>query len=93
MKDVKGQYLKPPEAPPKAPEAPLTGSLDDILARQLTALERVTRQLVLAASSGSMSKEEIQSLATCIKVTLELKSVQNDLLEELSDEELRKAAE
>lgn len=90
-KDLNGLYEK--ETPtPKPIEVPLSGSLDDILHRQLCALERVTRQLVTRSSSGTMTKDEIQSLATCIKITLELKSVEGDILEGMTDEELEKEA-
>ncbi len=94
-KDENGMYIK--EEPPKtaAPPPALTVQdvlLDDILKRQLTALSRVTRQLVLSATAGYMTKDEIQSLATCIKVTMELKMKENELLEALTDEDLEKIA-
>lgn len=66
-------------------------SLDAILGKQLLALERVTRQLVLSASTGNMTKDEIYSLSTCIKITLELKGLEKDIIEDLSDEDLEKA--
>lgn len=68
-------------------------SLDSILNRQLLALERVTKQLVIASSSGSMTKDEIQSLATCIKITLDLKAKEKELIDGMSDEELQRLQE
>lgn len=66
-------------------------SIDSILSKQLLALERVTKQLVFRSTSGEMTRDEIQSLATCIKITLDLKSGEKDLLDSLSDEELEEA--
>lgn len=83
-KDANGAY-EPPE--------PLTGSLEDVLNRQMSALELVTRQLLQCAKSGVMTKDEIQSLATCIKVTMELKAKQKELLDALPLEELEKLAQ
>lgn len=95
LKDEHGVYVNAPVKEPEqvkvqAPDPDL--SLDDILKRQLLALNRVTVQLTTRSASGDMTKDEIQSLATCIKVTLELKAKENELLDTLSDEELEKAA-
>lgn len=66
-------------------------SLDSILDRQLLALHRVTKQLV-RLSNGQMTKDEIQSLATCIRITMELKAKEKELLDTMSDEDLEKVA-
>lgn len=73
-------------------DSPKNLSLDDILERQLLALHRVTRQLTLTSATGAMTKDEIMSLATCIKITMDLKARENELLEALSDEDLEKVA-
>jgi len=67
-------------------------SLESILNRQLHILNRVTKQLSLSSSSG-LTKDEIQSLATCIRLTMDLKAKENELLDQLSDEELEKLKE
>jgi hypothetical protein len=67
-------------------------SLDRILKRQLEALDETTSQL-LSKSKGLMSKDDIQSLATCIKITLELKAKEAALLADINDEDLAKAVE
>lgn len=96
LKDSTGAYC-PPEGAKKdtprvsAPAVDPDLSLDDILKRQLTALNRITIQLTTRSASGDMTKDEIQSLATCIKVTLELKAKESELLDDLTDEELYKA--
>lgn len=83
--------LEQPSLPPR-PIVVSDASLDNILNRQLLALERVTLQLLTSANSGKMTGAEIQSLATCIKITLELKSNEKELLADLSDEQLEAAA-
>lgn len=86
VKDEKGAFVPIPKVKPEEL------SLDYILERQLRALDQVTTQL-LGMSKGMMTKDEIQSLATCIKITLELKARENELLEALSDEDLEKLAQ
>lgn len=93
VKDENGVYTRV-EAEEKAMDQPSSlpspdTSLDDILKRQLTALDRVTRQLAMRASTGSMTKPEIDALATCIKVTLELKTKENEILDSLSEEQIQ----
>ena len=68
-------------------------SLDAILDRQLLALHRVTKQLASLSVSGQMTKDEIQSLATCIRVTMDLKAKEKELLDKMSDDDLEKVAD
>ncbi len=85
VKDGTGAFL-----PPERPEPPARlGGLDEILKRQLLALERVTIQLVTRSSSLSgLTKAEIDSLATCIDITLKLKAKEKDLLGALDEDAL-----
>ena len=69
------------------------GSIDSILKQQLAGLDRLTKHLVGQISAGNITKETPQQLATCIKVTMELKAAENELLESMSDEELEKKAD
>ena len=89
VKDDTGAYL--PREKPGVTPAP--GTLDDILKRQITALDRVTRQLTAKITAGDLTKAEIDSLATCIEVTMKLKSKEKELLDTLSDEVLESLAE
>lgn len=91
-KDASGAYTKSPAPSPEPQPVVADLSLDAILNKQLLALERVTKQLLISASGGAMSNAEIQSLATCIRTTLELKAKEKELLDFLSDEELEKAS-
>lgn len=99
VKDANGIFIRRQveETPAKAVESlpPMVDpelSLDDILKRQMMILDRATRHLAMRAATGAMSKDEIQSLATCIKVTMELKLKENELLDTLDDEALREVA-
>jgi hypothetical protein len=69
--------------------APGEISLDLIMEKQLQALYRVTKQLARSSILG-MTKDEIQSLATCMRVTMDLKAKEKELLDNLSDEDLEK---
>lgn len=93
-KDENGCYVKASEVLPVDIFSPTPDvSLDDILKRQLTALDRVTRQLTTKSSTGAMSKDEIQSLATVLKITMELKIREKEVLDDMDDEDLKKAAD
>lgn len=71
-------------------EAP-RGSLDDILKQQLAGLERLTKHLVSEITAGNITKETSTQLATCIKITMDLKAKEKEILDGMSDEELEKA--
>ena len=72
---------------------PEPGGLDDILKRQLVGLARLTQHIVTEISIGTITKDTPQQLATCIKITMELKSKERELLQDLTDEELEKKLE
>ncbi len=93
-KDAQGMYtpvaapLKTEDAPSVAPPSPtLDINLDKILEKQLTALDRAT-SFILAKCSSNPTKDDIQSLATCLKLTMELKTKEKEMLDELTDEDL-----
>lgn len=98
QKDRHGAYLPAdpvPSTPNEGDVTPKRGlSLGEILDRQVLALERASIQLLRASSDASgLSKDQIQSLATCIKVTMELKVKENELLDNMSTEDLLKITE
>jgi len=86
VKDDNGAYVPTP----KTVKPPL--SLDRILEDQLTVLNEVTLQLLGKSKLSNFNKDDIASLATCIKVTMDLKAKEKELLDTLTDEELEKAA-
>ena len=63
-------------------------SLDSILKRQLQTLQRVTKHIANSSLVGPLTKDEIQSLATCIRLTMDLKEKENEILDRMSDEDL-----
>lgn len=78
-----------------APPPPLMGRrdrdskpLDEILRRQMLGLEQLTEQLVAQIEKHEITKDTPNQLATCIKITMELKAKENDMLGEMSDEDL-----
>lgn len=84
-KDAQGAYL--PVDPP-----PSDIDLASVLDRQLLTLWRVTQQLAKDSARG-LTRDEIQSLATCIKITMELKAKENELLDRMNVEELQRLSE
>lgn len=68
--------------------SPADTSLSEVLGRQLLALSRITRHLATKATDNTMTVPEIGALATLIKITMELKVKENELLDKLTDEEL-----
>ena len=90
-KDALGAYIKEAPVPQPEPLPSTPDSIDALLERQMLALDRVTRQLVIAASTGVMTKDEIQSLSTVMKLTIELKERENELLDGLTEEQVQAA--
>jgi hypothetical protein len=64
-------------------------SFDSILARNLQSLDAVTTQLQASAKNLTMSKDEIQALASVIKLTMELKAMEAEFLEGMTEEQLK----
>ncbi len=105
VKDDNGFYQKAPKrepeaVPPSSDPAPPSSSyaihrtsrgLDDILNQQLLALENATQQLCIKSVTG-LNKDEIQSLATLTKLTMELKAKENTMLDALSEDALKEIA-
>lgn len=83
IKDDSGAYVPIPD---------VAADLDSILAAQLKGLAELTKHICTVIKQGP-ERETAQQLATCIKITMELKAKENELLDDLSDEELAKVAE
>ncbi len=67
--------------------------LDSILKQQLVGLGRLTKQLVSDITAGIITKDTPNQLATTIKITMELKAKQKELLDDMPNEELSKLAD
>lgn len=93
-KDATGAYVKqdlPPPAPDVNAPAPTFLSQDidlaSLLEGQILALARTTQHL-LVKSTTAMNKDDIASLATLIKITMELRLKEKELLDKLEDDAL-----
>lgn len=95
VKDSKGSFL-PPLPPvkveaPKEEAIPDTISIDNMLNTSLTSLYRILRHINGEISSpAGPTRETIQNLKDVMTMLHELKKKEQDLLNEISDEELEK---
>jgi len=95
QKDKAGSYIKDPgpTLEQQADNSRTRNSLTlvEILERQMLALERTTIHLLKGSVDG-LSKDGILSLATCMKLTLELREKELEILDGMNDAELEEAA-
>lgn len=92
-KDESGSYVKEP-----TPPAPISNSdpkisdisLDDLLDKHLLILFRETKNLLMESSSGKLNKDNSQCMRDNIKLLIELKKKEKELLDALSDEDLER---
>ncbi len=91
---VHPDQLKVPEAPlPPVPAVRHPKGLDEILEIQIEGLARLTQLIVQEITGRNYTKDTAQQLAICIKVTMELKAKEKDLLDKLSEGELEAIAD
>jgi|SRR5579859_6734086 len=91
LKDENGQYLPLPiSKPPKKHRDPKASdiSLDDLMDKHLLLLYRETRMLLEESSGGKLSKDSANSMRENMKLIVELKKKEKELLDNLSNEEL-----
>ena len=95
VKDENGIYqtvkVPEPEKPkkfrdPKASEI----SLDDLMEKHLTLLYRETRNLLMESSEGKLGKDSAHSMRENMKLIVELKKKEKEVLSDMSVEELEK---
>ncbi len=94
-KEAEAMIKKAEEANPSSvPSAsfPEPASLDMILKMQMSGLTKLTKLIVSDIYALNITKDTPQQLATCFKITFELKKAEKDLIDELSEEELEKFA-
>ncbi len=96
LKDERGAYVKPEPPAPKPPYSePALGdvTLDDLLARCIRILRREVKNLEESSSGGSkLSKDQSNELRENVKLLMELKKREKELLDALSDDELDRMA-
>ena len=93
VKDATGSFLpRLPEPKAEAPQResiPDTISIDSMLNTSLTSLYRILRHITAEITAGP-TRETIQNLKDVVTMLHELKKKEQDLLTEISDEELEK---
>ena len=93
VKDENGSYL-PSHSMPAKPEIkdPLKSdiSLTDLMDSHLLLLYRETRALLLeSATGGKLNKDSALSMRENLKLIMELRKKEKELLESMSDEEIK----
>jgi hypothetical protein len=81
-KDSNGSYLPLPEP-----------SIDALLKRGLKTIDQTMRVILHEVNQGAPSRECIQNLKDCMSMLKDLKEREADILDELSIDELKKAAD
>lgn len=76
--------------PVVAPITPNTVGLDDLLEKNLVILYRETRQLLELSARGILGKDNAHSVRENLKLIVDLKKKETDLLTTMTDEDLAK---
>lgn len=81
---VQKEWVPPPDAPP---------SIDLLMAKGLTALERTLNSVMVATEGGlTPDRNTILNLKDCMFMLHDLKKAEKEILEALTDEELERLA-
>lgn len=101
-KDATGAYIPVKELVKESPAPPsieikdtvgnIDNDLDEILLAQITALARMTKIVATEIANKTTTKDTPNQLSTLVKITIELKSKQKELLDALEDDELEAVA-
>ncbi len=79
---IQKEWVPPPDAPP---------SIDLLMAKGLTALERTLNSVLQATNDGRPpQRDDILNLRDCMSMLHDLKAKEQELLESLSDEDLER---
>jgi len=98
VKDASGAYIKTEEPKPKAKRfrEPIASeiSLNELMDKHLLLLFRETKMLLEESSKGQkLSKDSAHSMRENLKMIVDLKRKERELLDTLSTDELTKLAE
>lgn len=103
LKDENGIYYKdispldghvPPATPPLDPDAPAVLSIDYQLEQGLIVIDRLMRRIKSEIRSGEpIPRETVQNLHDVMRMLHELKKKEAEILDKMSLEDLKKAAE
>lgn len=92
VKDENGIFVKTlleKPAPPTASEPDPEISIDSLMTRGLLTIDRIMKACLVDASTGSPSRESVQNLKDCMIMLDSLKKKENDLLDNMSDEQIQ----
>ena len=95
VKDESGAYTRvvapsPPVAPEPTPELPKGNlTIDELLQIGLNQIERLMICVGKDISTGVPSRESVMNLKDCMSMLHELKKKEQELLDALSDDELK----
>lgn len=93
-KDVNGAFIKEPgpKLPDPAPAPsiePTDQSIDSLMARGLTIIDRTLRTVMMNASSDrGPSRNDVMNLKDCMMLLRDLKAEEQDILDKMSPEDL-----
>lgn len=90
-KDASGAYIKPDQ---EAAVPIVVGdiSIDDLMKKGLLAIQRVMQACLIDASTGVPSRESVMNLKDIMAMLHELKKKEQELMDEMSEEELEALA-
>lgn len=89
LKDETGAYVK--EDKPEIQKDPPTSDIssDDLLSKQLLIIYRQTRALLEESTLGLLSKDSQTALVQLVNMTFEFKKKERELLDNMSDEQIK----
>lgn len=92
LKDSSGAYITPPQEPKtevtesSVPDPDVC--LEDVGKRIIVAIDRATKMLLQAVTSGNIDRETIGALKDCFYVYKDMRRDEQEMLANLSDEQL-----
>ena len=89
-KDESGAFVKPQAPKPEAP-TPARGA-DELLASGLDALDRIMKRIhrdIASDPTAPPNRNTVQSLKDCMAMLHEFREKENDILDQMTDEEIR----
>lgn len=90
-KDPNGIYTPvPPTKPAEIDPIQHDISIDDLMTRAIQDIYGILRAIRLDIGTGAPSRETVQNLKDCLTMLSDLKKREKELLDSMSDEELKK---
>ncbi len=90
IKDINGVYVKEEQQPKEVASVDIDISIDDLLKKGLLAIERTMKAILADTATGNPSRESIMNLKDVVQMLRDLKKHEQDLLKDMTPEELEK---